>query len=273
MAGTTGTTIGASKTVSFSPVTSRYVRLYITSAADVPSINELEVYNSTSGPDTTAPTAPAGLTATAVSSSQIQLGWTASNDNVGVTGYDVYRGGTLIGTAATAAYTDTGLAASTAYSYTVKAKDAAGNVSAASNTASATTPAAGGNLALGKAYSASTTWSASYPAANAFDGSTSTRWSASSGSLNNQWVTVDFGTAATYSQVVLKEITYQRVSSYKLQSSADGITFTDIAGTAGTTIGASKTVNFTPVTARYLRVYITTATDVPTLNEVEAYSL
>ncbi|WP_179232833.1 discoidin domain-containing protein [Paenibacillus rigui] len=272
IAGTSGTTIGASKSVSFSPVTSRYLRLYVTTATDVPTINEVEVYSTAAG-DTTAPAAPTGLTATAASSSQIQLSWTASTDNVGVTGYDVYRGAAKVGSVTTTTYTDAGLTASTAYSYTVKAKDAAGNVSAASNTATATTQAAGGNLALGKTYSASTTWSASYPAANAFDGSTTTRWSASSGSLNNQWVTVDFGTATAYSQVVLKEITYQRVSSYKLQSSTDGTTFTDIAGTAGTTVGASKTINFTPVTSRYLRIYITTATDVPTINEIEAYSL
>lgn len=89
--------------------------------------------------DTTAPFAPTGLTAIAVSASQINLSWTASTDNVGVVGYDVYRGALKVATVNGTSYNDTGLSSSTAYSYTVKAKDAALNYSAASNTASATT--------------------------------------------------------------------------------------------------------------------------------------
>jgi hypothetical protein len=92
--------------------------------------------------DTTAPTVPSGLAATAVSSSQINLSWTASTDNVGVTGYNIYRGGTKIGTAPGTSYQDAGLTASTTYNYNVSAFDAAGNTSAQSAGASATTQAA-----------------------------------------------------------------------------------------------------------------------------------
>jgi Bacterial Ig domain/IPT/TIG domain/Purple acid Phosphatase, N-terminal domain/Immunoglobulin I-set domain len=92
--------------------------------------------------DTTPPTVPAGLTATAVSSSQINLAWTASTDNVGVTGYNIFRGGVKIGTAPSTSYQDAGLAASTSYTYNVSAFDAAGNTSAQSTAASATTQAA-----------------------------------------------------------------------------------------------------------------------------------
>src|SRR5207302_1801753 len=92
-------------------------------------------------PDTTPPTVPTGLTATAVSSSQINLSWTASSDNVGVSGYRVYRGGTQIATRSTTSFADTGLSPSTTYNYTVAAYDAAGNLSAQSSSASATTPA------------------------------------------------------------------------------------------------------------------------------------
>ncbi|MGO4272342.1 discoidin domain-containing protein, partial [Paenibacillus sp. TAF58] len=222
-------------------------------------------------PDAQAPTAPTNLTAAAASSSQINLSWTASTDNVGVTGYDVYRGAALVGSSTTTAYSDTGLSASTAYSYTVKAKDAAGNASAASNAVSATTLVSSGNLALGKTYNASTTWSTSYTADKAFDGSTSTRWSASSGSLNNQWISVDFGANTAFNQVVLKEISFPRVTSYKLQSSSDGTTYTDISGTAGTTIGVNKTINFSGVNARYLRLYMNTASNVPNIDEMEVY--
>lgn len=96
-------------------------------------------------PDTTAPSAPTNLVATVVSSSQINLAWTASTDNVGVTGYKVFRGGTQVGTPTSTSFNDSGLSASTSYSYTVKAVDAAGNLSLNSNTASATTQAGGGD--------------------------------------------------------------------------------------------------------------------------------
>ncbi|MFJ2706347.1 glycoside hydrolase family 6 protein [Streptomyces sp. NPDC087428] len=96
------------------------------------------------GNDTQAPTAPTGVTVTAKTSGSVSLSWTASTDNTGVTGYDVFRGGVKVGSTTTTSYTDTGLTASTAYSYTVKAKDAAGNVSAASGALSATTSAGGG---------------------------------------------------------------------------------------------------------------------------------
>jgi hypothetical protein len=94
--------------------------------------------------DNQAPTIPASLSATAVSSSQINLSWTASTDNVGVTGYRIYRGGTQIGTSGTNSYQNTGLSPSTSYSYTVAAYDAAGNVSGQSSSASATTQASAG---------------------------------------------------------------------------------------------------------------------------------
>src|SRR5881392_2142438 len=92
-------------------------------------------------PDTAPPSVPTGLTASAVSSSQINLSWTASSDNVGVSGYRVYRNGTQIATTSATSFANTGLSPSTTYSYTVAAYDAAGNLSAQSSPASATTPA------------------------------------------------------------------------------------------------------------------------------------
>jgi len=89
--------------------------------------------------DTTAPTAPTDLSATAVSEGQMDLSWTASTDNVGVTGYKIYRDGTEIGSTAETSYSDFGLTVDTTYCYTVKAYDAAGNVSDASNQECATT--------------------------------------------------------------------------------------------------------------------------------------
>ncbi|MEW2041930.1 cellulose binding domain-containing protein, partial [Streptomyces sp. NPDC005534] len=80
----------------------------------------------------------------ATTSNSATLSWSASTDNTAVTGYDVYRDGTKVGSATTTSYTDSGLSASTTYAYTVKAKDAAGNVSASSTAVSATTKASGG---------------------------------------------------------------------------------------------------------------------------------
>src|SRR5207253_7899812 len=93
-------------------------------------------------PDTTPPSVPTGLTASAVSSSQINLSWAASSDNVGVSGYRVFRDGAQIATTGATSFTNTGLSPSTTYSYAVAAFDAAGNLSAQSSPASATTPAA-----------------------------------------------------------------------------------------------------------------------------------
>ena len=91
--------------------------------------------------DAQPPTVPTGLTATAVSSSQINLSWKASTDNVGVAGYLVFRNNVQIVSTTQTSYSDTGLSPSTSYTYTVEAFDAAGNISAASAPATATTPA------------------------------------------------------------------------------------------------------------------------------------
>ena len=86
---------------------------------------------------------PTNFTATATSATIITLSWTASTDNVAVTGYEVRRDGVLIGSPVGTTFNDTGRAASTTYSYTVLATDAAGNDSGTAS-AQATTPAASG---------------------------------------------------------------------------------------------------------------------------------
>jgi chitodextrinase len=105
-------------------------------------------YQPTSSTDTTPPSVPTNLTANAVSSSQINLSWSASTDNVGVAGYDIYRDGSLVKQTTTTSYSDTGLALSTTYTYTVAAYDAAGNVSGQSAPASATTLSGGGTTTM-----------------------------------------------------------------------------------------------------------------------------
>jgi chitodextrinase len=92
------------------------------------------------GPDTQAPSVPANLTATPASSFQVNLSWVASNDNVGVTGYEIYRDGALLTTRTGTTYSDTTVVPGQSYSYRVRALDAAGNRSAFGNTATATPP-------------------------------------------------------------------------------------------------------------------------------------
>ncbi|WP_281240121.1 endonuclease [Flavobacterium praedii] len=94
--------------------------------------------------DTQAPTTPSSLAVTTKTATSVSLSWTASTDNVGVASYDVYMNSVLKTTVATSTATISGLTASTAYSFYIKAKDAAGNTSASSNTVSATTNSSGG---------------------------------------------------------------------------------------------------------------------------------
>jgi hypothetical protein len=101
--------------------------------------------------DTTPPSVPQGLAASATSSSSVTLGWAASTDDVGVTGYTVYRNGTAVGTtggAKATTYTDTTVAAATTYQYTVDAFDGSGNHSAKATVVSVTTPIPSGVVAV-----------------------------------------------------------------------------------------------------------------------------
>ena len=105
--------------------------------------------HATPGGDTTAPSAPTNVQASAQSANQVNLSWTASTDNVGVKNYRIYRGangatpGLLTTTTnGTPSFIDTSVVESTTYTYQLQALDAAGNASTMSNTATVTTPSA-----------------------------------------------------------------------------------------------------------------------------------
>ncbi len=89
--------------------------------------------------DVEAPSTPTNLVASGTTARQTTLNWDASTDNVGVTGYDIYQDGVVIATASDETFIVTGLTPLTTYSFSVIAKDASGNESAASNTVSITT--------------------------------------------------------------------------------------------------------------------------------------
>jgi mannan endo-1,4-beta-mannosidase len=138
---------------------------YITGANGLSTTStEATIYSGGTG-DTQAPTVPGTPTTSNVTSSAVTLSWSASSDNVGVTGYDIYRapgasGGTFasVGTATGTTFTNTGLTAATTYRYQVRARDAAGNTSAFSPAVTVTTATGGGTGGCTATYSLANSW-------------------------------------------------------------------------------------------------------------------
>jgi chitodextrinase len=128
----------------------------------------ITVTTSNTGGDGTPPTTPTNVAST-VTSSSVSLTWTASTDNVAVTGYDVLRapgasGGTfaVVGSPTATSFTDSGLAASTTFRYQVRAKDAAGNLSTPSTAITVTTSAGGGTGGCSVTATLQTSWQTGY---------------------------------------------------------------------------------------------------------------
>jgi hypothetical protein len=148
--------------------------------------------------------------------------------------------------------TRTGLTPSTAYTFQVKARDAAGNLSAASNTVSVTTSAGstgGTNIAQGKPTTASSSENAGTAAANATDGNTGTRWS--SAFTDPQWIQVDLGQSYAITSVNLNwEAAY--ATAFQIQTSPDGTTWTTVYSTT-TGTGGNQNIAVTG-TGRYVRM-------------------
>ncbi|TNH30779.1 glycosyl hydrolase [Micromonospora orduensis] len=197
---------GNTATVSFTAASTRYVRVQVTGNTGWPAaqFSEVEVYGATGSTDTQAPSVPGNLGYTQPASGQVRLTWSASTDNVGVTGYDVYANGALRGSVSgsTVTYTDSQPDSATV-SYYVRARDAAGNQSANSNTVTRTgtgNPPTGSNLAVGKPITASG-YVHTFVATNANDNNVATYWE---GNGNPSTLTVQLGANASLSQIVLK---------------------------------------------------------------------
>jgi YD repeat-containing protein len=138
--------IGTSATTAYSDSTVVGSTTYIYAVAAYDVAGNISANSSTVSVttfDSTPPSQPTGLTVTAFSYNNVSMSWQPSTDNIGVTGYNVYRNGvtTPIGTSASTTYSDTSVAASTLYTYTVAAFDARNNVSAQSTSVNATTTA------------------------------------------------------------------------------------------------------------------------------------
>ncbi|MEW7289315.1 M4 family metallopeptidase [Aquimarina sp. 2304DJ70-9] len=106
-------------------------------------VEDYEVVIGAGAADTQAPSIPTGLAASSVAETTLTLSWNAATDNVGVTGYDVYQGSANLGNVTGTSANITGLTANTAYQFSVRAKDAAGNTSASSSVVNVTTAGGG----------------------------------------------------------------------------------------------------------------------------------
>ncbi len=205
--------------------------------------------------DTTPPSAPGTLAAHAVSAGEIDLTWGAASDNVGVTGYEVFRctgaacgSFTKVGQAGggTTTYSDTGLTAATSYSYEVRALDAAGNTGLFSNTVSAATSpsnssgvvaAYGFNEGTGTTVAdasgngnggtvSNTTWAPAgkYGGALSFNGTNARVNIPSSTSLQlTNGMTLEAWVNPTTTSSAWRDIIYKGVDNYYLEGASTGV--------------------------------------------------
>ncbi|NBD23874.1 glycosyl hydrolase [Paenibacillus sp. T1] len=249
-------------TINFAATSARYIKLTVTANTAWPAaqFSEFEVYGSAAAGDAQAPSAPASLAYAMPASDQIKLTWNASTDNVGVTGYDIYANGSLRASVAgnVLTYADNQPAAATV-SYYVKAKDAAGNVSAASNTVTRNGSAASGtNLAVGKTIGASSNTQA-FVAANANDGSAATYWESGSGAYPAT-LAVSLGANASISSVGVK---LNPDAAWGTRTQTIEVLGKQQGGTAFTTIAAAATYTFNPSSGNAITIPVTaTASDV-----------
>ena len=250
--------------------TYRYRVRAVDAAGNFSAYSSISTVTTPAVSDGSPPSDPTGLTAAAVGSSQANLGWTASTDNVGVAGYRVERcAGTgctnfaQVASPSTASYSDSGLAASTAYRYRVRAADAAGNLSGYSNVAEATTGAApptssglvgawafgegagtttadaSGNGNVGTVTSASWSTQGRHGNALSFNGTNSMVRVASAASLNlGSAMTLSAWIQPTVSQSGWRTILQRETDAYHLNSS----TSTPMRPAGGGTFGTSTPI-------------------------------
>jgi chitodextrinase len=221
--------------------------------------------------DTVAPSAPGQPSAAMNFPTTAELSWPASTDNLGVTGYSVFANGTLVSASQDPSVRVTGLTANTAYTFTVTARDAAGNESAPSQPLTVTTPA-GGDLALNKPVTASSDSETNYPK-NAVDGDLSTRWAQGLGLPDPSWIQVDLGKEYDISGAIT---TFEKVSGYqyKVEASTDELHWTTVEDHTGTntTEATNYSVPSSPVTGRFVRLTITgTSGNGGSVYELEVY--
>jgi hypothetical protein len=124
------------------------------------------------------------------------------------------------------------------------------------------------NLALAATASASSVWSSGYAAAMANDNDFSTRWNAGAGTLNGEWLELDWPTPLSFNRTVLWQFA-NRVTSYKIQHWTGSAWADDVLGGQ---LGASKADSFPTVTSSKVRFLAVTATNVPSIWEFQVFN-
>jgi len=274
---------GNTATLTVPPTAVRYVRVNVSANTGWPAaqLSQLEVYAPTGGP-TNPPAAPTNLTVTGKTATSVSLSWTASASG-GVVGYDVRQGTAVVGSTAGTTYTVTGLTHNTSYTFSVVARDGAGNASMPSGAVTTTTepdPPANTNLALGKP-TAESGHTQNYGSGNIVDGNANSYWESPNNAFP-QWVQVDLGAATSVGRVVLKlppqAVWQTRTQTLSVQGSTNGSSFSTLSGSAGRvfnpTTGNAVTITFTATSARYVRIHFTGNTGWPAgqLSELEVYA-
>jgi hypothetical protein len=261
----TGLTATAYADTGLAASTTYYYVVKAVNGADSAASNQAQATTQATPP----PAAPTGLAATAASTTAINLSWTAST-TAGVT-YSVFRstnaafvpgaGNQIASGLAGTTYGDTGLSASTTYSYYVEAVNAAG-ASPASNEANATTQAGGGVEAplsrTGWVITASS--SGGGATSNLVDGSATTRWSTGQAQANGQWLQVDLGARQAFNEIQLDSggNNGDYAHGYQVFVSNDGTSWGTAVAT-GTGGAQLQTIWLGPQSARYIKVVETAA--------------
>jgi endonuclease I/chitodextrinase len=218
-------------------------------AGNTSNVSNTATFTTTNIIDTTAPSTITDLSASNTTSTSTDLSWTAATDNVGVTSYDIYKDGVLLASSTTNSYNVTGLTASTSYSFTVYAKDAAGNTSNVSNTATVTTSIATSTCGT-ETFTNTGTAASSYITYN-WTGDNGVNWT-STDSRNDQLIassrTITIRNGSLTSSTVSGGISELTVTTQRVFSGGSGTFNVDINGTIVGTIPYDATVQTTTLT-------------------------
>ena len=219
---------------------------------------DVHVYKLTIGSaiDTQAPTVPTALTSSSMTQTSFTLSWTASTDNVGVTGYEVFKDGVSVGTTTSTSMSISGLTCNTTYAMTVKARDAVPNWSAAStasNIPTSTCPSTVTITARGEV--------AGYAKDKAYNNILTDKWADYS---KTTWLQFQFSTARVYTSYTLTsafDLPARDPKTWTLQGSNNGITWTTLSSKSNESFasrGLTKTYTFTNTTAyTYYKLVVT----------------
>lgn len=185
-----------------------------------------------------------------------ELSWAPATDNVAVTGYSIFANGKLVGASTGTSTKVTGLDAGKKYTFTVTARDAAGNESKASKETKFTMPQ-GSDLAQGKDATVSSFSEPNVPS-HAVDGDPSTRWAQGIGMPDPSWIQVDLGAQHSLTGAIT---TFEKAEGYKykVEVSADEVTWDALEDHTETnsTAATNYSVPAAPVSGRFLRLTVT----------------